>query len=432
MKLSKYIFLFFLLSLNLLFAQREIKDIFYSDAIVFKSEKLSDTISGRLDVYIMVPVESLEFTKSGNSFRAEYNINITVSDSLGSQLANELIKDAISFDDYKLTQGSTGAFRAYNRSFHLPAGDFTIKLTLIDNNGNKEYSQSRNISILNFKDFKFAISGLLILSSIEEKNGRYIITPYISDNVARLRDGFFIFFEIYADTLQDSIDFVYEFINTNNKIVFQSPRISKRTRDNAQHFIKVTKPPDLAAGSYIFQLIALPHSPNLPFTSRDYLGVAQRNIKFMPSLSGRLMVDINLAIRQLRYVAEQRDMDYINSAPTLEGKLERFEQFWARLDPTPNTERNEAFEEYYARINYANSNFRSYNEGWLTDKGMVYIIFGQPLNIERYPSMYGDNRVFERWTYRNNREFIFVDNTGFGDFRLIRPVTVTEKYVYGN
>ncbi len=412
------------------FSQREIKDIFYSDAIVFRSENFNDSIAGRVDTYIMIPAESLEFTKSGSFFKAEYNINITINDSSGNQVANELIKDAMSFDDYKLTQGSTGAFRAYKRSFHLPYGDFIVKLKLIDKNSNKEYTQSRNISIINFSKFKFAISGMLLLSSIEEKNGKYIITPHISDNVARLKDGFFIFFEIYSDNTVDTIDFVYEFINTNNKIVFQSSRIPKIIKGQTQQYIKVSKPPDLAVGSYIFQLLALPHSPNLPFTSRDYLGIAQRNIKFMPSLSGKLMADINLAIRQLRYVADQRDMDYINSAPTLEAKLERFEQFWARLDPTPNTERNEAFEEYYGRINYANNNFRSYNEGWLTDKGMVYIIFGQPLNIERYPSLYGDNRVFEKWTYPNNREFIFVDNTGFGDFRLIRPITVTEKYVY--
>ncbi len=414
------------------FPQRDTKEIFYFDAIVFKSELESDTVSGRLDAFIMIPAQSLEFIKTSNFFTSEFSIIITISDTLGKQLVKEVIQDRMSFEDYNIAQGSTGSFRPYQRSFHLPAGNYNVKIILIDNNNNKEYSKSRSISVLDFNQYKFSLSGIMLLSSIEEKNGRYIITPHISDNVAQLKDGFFIFFETYSDKLKDTTDFVYEFINSKNSIVFQSPRISRVTQKTTQNYIKITKPPDLSAGTYIIQLIALKYAPNLPFTSKDYLGVAQRTLKFMPTLGGMIMTDINQAIRQLRYIADQRDINYINSAGTLEEKLERFEQFWEKLDPSPNTERNEAFEEYYARINYANSNFRSYNEGWLTDKGMVYVIFGQPLNIERYPSMYGDNRVYEKWIYRNNREFIFADNTGFGDFRLVRPITVTEKYVYGN
>lgn len=61
---------------------------------------------------------------------------------------------------------------------------------------------------------------------------------------------------------------------------------------------------------------------------------------------------------------------------------------------------------------------------------MVYIVYGQPANVERGNAGYGDNRIIERWTYRNNSEFIFLDNTGFGDFRLVRPMTVTDKFRY--
>ncbi len=62
---------------------------------------------------------------------------------------------------------------------------------------------------------------------------------------------------------------------------------------------------------------------------------------------------------------------------------------------------------------------------------MIYVIFGDPITIDRQTG-YGDGKTYERWIYQNNREFIFVDNTGFGDFRLIRPLTVTEKYRYRN
>jgi hypothetical protein len=41
---------------------------------------------------------------------------------------------------------------------------------------------------------------------------------------------------------------------------------------------------------------------------------------------------------------------------------------------------------------------------------------------------YADSRVYEKWVYADNRQFLFVDNTGFGDFRLSNPITVTDKY----
>ncbi|MFW6232503.1 MAG: GWxTD domain-containing protein, partial [Bacteroidota bacterium] len=89
----------------------------------------------------------------------------------------------------------------------------------------------------------------------------------------------------------------------------------------------------------------------------------------------------------------------------------------------------EAFIEYYTRIETADKNFTSYTEGWRTDKGMVYVIYGTPHNIERYQG-YGTQKIYEKWIYLNNREFVFEDSSGFGNFRLIRPFTVTEKYEY--
>jgi len=62
---------------------------------------------------------------------------------------------------------------------------------------------------------------------------------------------------------------------------------------------------------------------------------------------------------------------------------------------------------------------------------MVFVILGEPINVEN-SSPYGDQRVVERWTYGNNQQYIFLDNTGFGDFRLYSPITVHEKYQYQN
>lgn len=403
-------------------------DAFYFDAIVFKGDSAG---SYRLDTYIMVPAQSLEFTSQGDRFSAGYSIYVTISDSIKGKVKEESISGSFKTKDFNEAQGANAEFKNYYRSYYLNPGKYDIQVMLFDNESKKEFIRSRSITVLNFSDFDFSLSGILLLSSIEEKEGRFIITPFISDNVAQLKESFFAFFESYKTVSNDTVDFIYELINSQNKILFQSKRIPRLIEGKvSRQYIKIDKPSDLAAGTYTLQIIALRHSLSEPFTEKDYLAVAQRSIRLAPTLSGSVIADLAQSIRQLRFVANQEELDNINDAETREEKLKRFEIFWNKIDPTPNTDRNEAFDEYYARIQYANANFRSYTEGWMTDKGMVFIVFGQPMNMERYPSGYGDNRIYERWTYRTGREFIFLDNTGFGDFRLVRPIAITEKYKY--
>ena len=130
-----------------------------------------------------------------------------------------------------------------------------------------------------------------------------------------------------------------------------------------------------------------------------------------------------MAIRQLKYIS--KDDEYKNLTErniTEEEKLKRFNDFWKKRDPNQDTEVNEYFEEYYYRVEYANKHFAHYSDGWRTDMGMVFIIFGMPNNIERHPFEM-NSKPYEIWTYYEfNRQLVFVDETGFGDYRLVTPI----------
>ena len=67
------------------------------------------------------------------------------------------------------------------------------------------------------------------------------------------------------------------------------------------------------------------------------------------------------------------------------GERDQFiEQFWMRRDPTPDTVENEYKEEHYRRIAYANERFTAGVQGWRTDRGKIYIMYGPPANIESH------------------------------------------------
>ena len=136
------------------------------------------------------------------------------------------------------------------------------------------------------------------------------------------------------------------------------------------------------------------------------------------------------------YIITPEEADVFLGLSTDPEKELFIEQFWARRDTDPHTAINEYKEEHYRRVAYSNENFTSGFPGWKTDRGMVYIKFGEPDRRESHPT--GGHYVrpswegggststypFERWEYRylegvgQDVEIEFVDPTLTGEYRL--------------
>ena len=123
-------------------------------------------------------------------------------------------------------------------------------------------------------------------------------------------------------------------------------------------------------------------------------------------------------------------------------------QFWQRRDPTPDTEENEYKEEHYRRIAYANDHYASGIPGWKTDRGMIYIKYGAPDEIESHPSGGTYERPyeegggetstypFEDWRYRyiegigTNVMIEFVDTTMSGEYHMTMDPSEKDALLY--
>lgn len=421
-----------LISFEFAFGQ-EVKEnskpsIFHYDAVVFKGKTFD---SARVDIYTLVPYQSLEFRASSGKYYCKYNILINISDSANNKFYSNNIERVIVEEDYKVCQGSTGKFDFNQAIAQLPPGVYKVSVSILDQQSKAEMTQSRTLTIINYNEYNFSTSGIMLVSSIEEKNGKYSITPHVSDNIGILKDYFFAFFETYNNSDTDKeAEYIYEILD-GEKVVYSSKPIKKLIKMGAtQEFLRIDKSSIKSTGSYTLKIYLLKRTEDsVEYTKNDILAIVERSIKSSPNGFNEGIEDIDKAISQLRYVARQKDLDFIKEASNDEEKRNRFHAFWVELDPTPGTLTNEAMEQYYERVAYANNNFRSYTAGWLTDKGMVYIIYGRPIQIDNSISNY-DNRAYERWIYQNNREFIFIDSNGFGDWRLYSPQVVSEKYKY--
>lgn len=98
------------------------------------------------------------------------------------------------------------------------------------------------------------------------------------------------------------------------------------------------------------------------------------------------------------------------------------DNFWLKLNSDIESAK-ELIRVYYTRVLYSNVYFTSYKEGWKTDRGMIYIIFGPPRMLEKGVD-------YEKWSYfnrRNNQKIEFVfrrkeNKFSDSDFQLERDI----------
>jgi GWxTD domain-containing protein len=125
------------------------------------------------------------------------------------------------------------------------------------------------------------------------------------------------------------------------------------------------------------------------------------------------------------YIIDDAERGAYLGLKTDEERNDFIQSFWDRRNPTPGSAGNAFEEEHYRRIGYANQHFAGDGiEGWRTDRGHIYIVYGPPDEIDSHPTPAEGTVAKELWLYRqieglgDNLTFTFADRTGHGDYRL--------------
>jgi GWxTD domain-containing protein len=131
------------------------------------------------------------------------------------------------------------------------------------------------------------------------------------------------------------------------------------------------------------------------------------------------------------YIIGPREKEVFSKLETDRDRDLFIEAFWKQRDPTPGTPENEAKTEHYERLNYVNHFFgrTTPKPGWRTDRGRMYIILGEPNDIQRFE---GRTQIYpsEVWFYQGKARLglppgfnlVFFQEGGVGEYRLYSPV----------
>jgi GWxTD domain-containing protein len=379
----------------------------------------SDSGGCRLDVYVQVGYDNLTFVAEDGRYSAHYELTIDLSDSAGSPVSektwNEQIKE-ISFNE----SVSSTAYALHQHSFALKPGKYTVTCLVEDLEAKTTKKAVRTCHVRDFATAQVAMSDIMLLSRVTLNGQKRTIAPSVSPNVGNIPESFNIFFQVYNRGSRDSLRFKAFVYSAQEQVVLQTDTVQQVQPGKNDILLRVPHT-SLSLGDYALSVRAyrtdMAHGPADPSLAVSNRGIIVRWRGMPHSLK-----DIDTAIDQLRYVASSPELDEMKNAETIEAKQKLFLDFWKKRDPNPNTPRNEKMEMYYARVDYANKHFAKYREGWKTDMGMVFIMLGPPSSVDRHPFEV-DSKPYETWSYFDlNYRYVFVDDTGFGDFRLVTPL----------
>ena len=398
----------------------EKEQIFFTDCAAFREDTGEKF---RVEVYYKILTKGLTFVKEGDKFKTAYEVQVFASNKINKERTGTSMEEQYAVNTYEETR-SPSDFLINQVNLFLYSGRYKLRIKLIDQNSGSTFEEEKDLNIpsrnkdkILFSDIEFIrqLTDSITDSRLNRKG--YNIIPSVSRSYGDTDPILRFYFEIYGESqsylLRSDIEHrAKDFHHQETTTVVLGPAVfSTYDSVNIEGF---------PSGDYYLTLELL---------EKDQVKAkVERTFQIEWSFFNLLKNDFAKAIDQLRYVASSDEMKKLKAVPE-DKRMQAWLEFWKSKDPTPNTPENELKDEYYRRLKYVNQNFTlPTREGWETDMGMVYMVYGPPDDVERHP-FDRESQAFQKWYYyKNNRVFLFMDR-GDGEYLLQPPYDgVNRKY----
>lgn len=415
---------------------------FWSDVAVFRIGEESS--NGYVEVYFELKRADFTFRLVDGTLRADVFASVGVTDASGAPFDSvggmfvAMARDSSDLNDQDYTM-------FFACALELPPGRFTLNAVATDL---MTQTSSRAIfpvvvpdfdsDTLSLSDIEFGYN--VLIASPDSGNARmdvlvkngYKIYPDCRGLVGESRARLYFYCEAYNfdfdSQRDDTYVLAYSIVPTDG-----SPTVPLGTQSPSKPGRSAVLASDVAVdnltpGIYHFRIdIEDPATGQRAWSEKLF-----HVVKPPPDTLTEDEID---RIRDIiTYIARQTELDLFERLNS-EGKRNFMFRFWLDRDPTPRTPTNEFRQEHMRRMNFANERysigFRDRAGGWRTDRGRAYIVYGPPDEIQRYPFT-PDNPPAEQWFYDNlpnqgNAYFLFLDEAGFGDYRLVQSSARGER-----
>jgi len=399
--------------------------------------------TGFIEIYYAFPQSCLTITKTDSVRNVGGILNIKMNNLDSNKLIlNKSWKFKSKCDTGNISRSLIGLLR-----FQLEVGKYNCSVTGTDINDSSAVKVIKfDFAVKPLDSLNVTISDIEVSSGIVQESNKtnsvfYKNTMEITPNASGIFGinfpVLFFYSELYNVNKGKNAEHLkvdHLLVNANNKKVYAKTKFITRNNSSVVDVgaIKVNKFP---TGVYNLIVACTDTVSNFSIASlkKIYIynpGILDTTVNQMKAyslLTTELAVmsndELNKMFAESKYIANSLEIKKWDKISTIEGKRRFLQRFWKTRDEDTSTPQNEAMTEYFERVKYADEHFKniSRKEGWMTDMGRVYIVYGEPYEIERHPNDLS-LKPYEIWFYDKMEGgviFAFGDQTGFGDYRLL-------------
>lgn len=394
-----------------------------------------------VQAFVDVPYELLEASATGPDAQLTYGVVVELTDQAGQQI-NQASWPGRARADLR----TRGASKLEILDFAVPPGKYRVTVIVTDSVSGRSFRSSTDVEAWSSapRASDLMLSPSMRLATGEDtmprlgeiRRGNTMVTPATRLRLTPVRSKAYYLLEAYAPTA-DSGSMVVRVLDTaGNSLVSSRP-----TRVQIAAGGSVLKGQlDLAglpAGRYRFSVAIEVAGQREERTDELVMADFEETMRREEArLAAEKETDegyfgtmnaeqLDEAAEPLVYLTTSDSLGVFNKELSLNAKRQFLIRFWQARDPSPGTARNESRLQFYDLISSANRQYQerggSKTPGWKTDRGRVYVKYGEPIERLDRRSATGNAPPYEVWRYQRGKElyFIFADRTGFGGYKLM-------------
>ena len=396
----------------------------------------------RVDVLYRVRFDFFVFTRDFSadvpSYRAHGELLIELIDSTDTSVSRKVQAIGLTAPDNEVTQLRQQYYQGA-ASFVVHPGRFTAVYRVEDNESKREFEDRKEIlHVLPFKQNAIVRSTILFVEPLTQPESARSFTALNNNNAAQFSKNTGTFIALKDEDTPLTLRYSLTQVMTGDKersIVQQETtatptvfrhsqlRLNPANTGNVEYILDST-----AAASVVYFPLATSRLKQGRYVARIHIScgdtaTVSKEFSIRWNDMPLSLNDLDFAVTAMRYITTDDEYDDLRSG-NRESRIRKFEDFWAKRNKVPGAAYNEMMTVYFRRVDYAFANFRTLKEenGALTDRGKIYILYGKPSNVERSLAPGGPPK--ETWTYASlNKEFIFEDPSRQGNYKLIASET---------
>lgn len=378
---------------------------------------LSENDEALINVTTDIVLGSLIYSSDDEKRFAEVSLEIRILEIEGD-FTRTIRRDFSVESSFEGSYMSQDVF-THDEEIEVEPGNYEVMVTVADRSSGKAVTRQSEASIPDPENPEINLTTVRLLGKVESQDEEPPFYPITTYTVSSGLDSLMLTFQVTNNDLDAPLEVQSRLLkfeadtsaarpmNFNNYSPSTLPYIGvdmRRPEVIDQTVRRLDQPGSVLIdfkyelperGNYRFEVETNDEQGNTIYKARDFAVISEH---YPAIVTPRELAE------PLIYLMDRRDHERMMEIQDPDSLKEAIDRFWLSNVGNMNQAKS-VISLYYERVEQANKQFTTFKEGWKTDLGMVYILFGPPWYVDRYLNTLAWSYSYDRTDPRYNYIF---------------------------